>query len=146
MGKVKKYLLFLFFVAVCLLLIKVNKPARANMYFDPHGNYDNNTAGCAVCHYAHFSTGSPLLSRTLVKRLCYSCHDGSESNYNVKAEFGELDEGGSSHPSYHPVPDGLMTCADCHNPHLTTGDDPGILSVGEFGISSRNAVCGVCHQ
>jgi predicted CXXCH cytochrome family protein len=35
--------------------------------------------------------------------LCYTCHAG------VRGEFAM--------PTHHRVPEGFMTCADCHNPH-----------------------------
>ena len=134
-------------VTILLLTAAIIKPAAAiDTFFDPHGNYEIDTTGCRVCHNSHYGTGSSLLTKTNINKLCYSCHDGSGSNVNVKQEFGEIEVGSSVYESYHPVPTGVLTCRDCHNPHATPDESPGILSVGESAISAGNAVCGVCHQ
>jgi predicted CXXCH cytochrome family protein len=141
----KEVKIMLLLLSFAVLFFLTSRPATATVFFDPHGNYEADTSGCAVCHFSHYSTGSPLLTKKKEKNVCYSCHDGSGSIFDVKAAFGEAVEGSSTKASYHPVPTGTMACTDCHSPHLTPAEKPGILSVGDSGISSGNAVCGVCH-
>lgn len=49
----------------------------------PHGHYALNTSLCALCHTAHASKGSKLLSQQSSVSLCTVCHDGTQSKYNV---------------------------------------------------------------
>lgn len=48
---------------------------------------------------AQLSTPTPRATET----VCYTCHA------DVRGQFGL--------PSHHPVPEGKMTCTQCHNPH-----------------------------
>ncbi|MGO8764979.1 MAG: cytochrome c3 family protein [Limisphaerales bacterium] len=59
--------------------------------------------------------------------VCYQCHA------DVRAQF-EL-------PTHHPVPEGRMTCTDCHDPH--TGS---IFKGGGTALLSENDMCLRCHQ
>ena len=58
--------------------------------------------------------------------VCYQCHG------EVRAEF-EL-------PTHHPVPEGRMTCTDCHNPH-----EGSIFKGGGTDLLSQNDMCLKCH-
>ncbi len=92
----------------------------------PHGPYIENPAACASCHSSHAAPGFDLLTQSTVTGVCYTCHDGTGSNYNVQALFSSS----SGNVSFHPVRDtgniainGVIECVSCHNPH---GDeDPG---------------------
>jgi DmsE family decaheme c-type cytochrome len=55
-------------------------------------------------------------------RLCVDCHDDVGS----KLRF----------PSHHPVPEGMMSCLSCHDPH----EDRRIAG------GSPNRICEKCHQ
>jgi DmsE family decaheme c-type cytochrome len=60
---------------------------------------------CTSCHSIH---KSPVSIHLLAKKqtdLCYTCH------LNVRAQF--------SMPFKHRVNEGVIQCADCHNPHGT---------------------------
>ena len=57
-----------------------------------------------------------LLRGQSEKTVCYTCHAGTGSIYNVAEEFGETTS--TSPPvSSHPVPEGTTLCSDCHTPH-----------------------------
>ena len=84
-----------------------------------------NSIGCLDCHSVHSARSERALLKAPQSTLCFQCH------LNVKPEF--------SKPSHHRVNEGLITCADCHNPH------------GGFGLrqirttAAREAVCVKCH-
>jgi len=58
--------------------------------------------------------------------VCYQCHG------DVRAQF-QL-------PFHHPVPEGHMTCTDCHNPHKGS-----IFLGGGTSQLSENEMCLRCH-
>lgn len=116
----------------------VAAPASA---VNPHGNYLDDTSQCARCHSTHTALAARLLKETSEKLTCYMCHDGTQSNYNVKAGIywnGQTDlpspaggfntEAPDNYTSVHDIeqgtqaPGGLeapmyLTCSSCHNPH-----------------------------
>lgn len=53
-------------------------PAQA-----PHGDFNEFTGACTVCHGLHSSLSAKLLKAATVTDLCGSCHDGSASKYDV---------------------------------------------------------------
>jgi predicted CXXCH cytochrome family protein len=57
-------------------------------------------------------------------QICFTCHQ------NVQADFAL--------PSHHRVPEGLMKCSDCHNPH-------GTINMVNLNTSSVNETCTKCH-
>ena len=59
---------------------------------------------------------------------CFKCH------LEKKAEF--------SLQYHHPVPEGKMSCTDCHDPHSTEGVRPGSAK----SLFDKNAVCAKCHK
>ena len=59
--------------------------------------------------------------------ICYQCHA------DVRAQF-EL-------PAHHQVPEGRMTCTDCHDPHKGS-----IYKGGGTALLSQNDLCLRCHQ
>jgi DmsE family decaheme c-type cytochrome len=71
-------------------------------------------------HTAH----DKATTKTKVAETCMSCHK------EKKGEFAR--------PHHHPVPEGKMTCTDCHNPHGSAGPK---LMVKD----SVNETCFSCH-
>lgn len=59
---------------------------------------------------------------------CYQCH------LKQKAEF--------SLQYHHPLPEGKMTCTDCHDPHGPEGVKPG----SAISLAGKNEVCAKCHK
>ncbi len=76
--------------------------------------------GCTECHSVHeVEAAAPGDS-------CASCHAEQLARFRL--------------PSHHPLPEGKMDCASCHNVHAAT---EGMLRVG--GLRG-NDLCYTCHQ
>ena len=111
-------------------------------------------AGCESCHgpsSAHaqgggdpkppysFSSGRPQSSSfdavyateraRSIETVCFTCHA------NVRGEF--------SLPSHHPVPEGRLSCVDCHSPHKGSIHKGGR---GGGAILAQNDACIRCHS
>jgi DmsE family decaheme c-type cytochrome len=84
-----------------------------------HANRD---VGCTSCHQVH--AGKDKVRDKRPAEVCYTCH---------KQQRAE-----ASKPSHHPIPEGKMTCSDCHNAHGSAG--PKMLVK-----DTTNATCYTCH-
>ncbi|HEV2455766.1 MAG TPA: cytochrome c3 family protein [Verrucomicrobiae bacterium] len=90
--------------------------------------------GCESCHgpgSEHIRSGGAatlIINPGKNPASCFQCH------LDVQAEFNL--------PQHHPVNEGFMNCADCHDPH---GDDI-FKSQGGLAMARRNESCGSCHQ
>jgi DmsE family decaheme c-type cytochrome len=78
---------------------------------------------CSACHQTHINRDK-VLRKTTQTEVCYTCHKEQRAQLNK--------------PSHHPVPEGKMTCADCHNVHGSAG--PKLVK-----RDSINATCYTCH-
>jgi len=85
--------------------------------------HENADLACNSCHKVHANQDKVLVKATQID-VCYACH---------KEQRAQL-----SRPSHHPLPEGKMTCADCHNAHGSTG--PKLAK-----RDSTNATCYTCH-
>lgn len=81
-------------------------------------------AACSDCHQMHVPHDRAT-TREKVADMCMTCHK------EKKAQFDK--------PNHHPVPEGQMTCVDCHNPHGSAGPK---LMVKD----SVNETCYTCHM
>jgi len=108
--------------------------------------------GCVSCHSIHGEDHRPLVVRRAadINTLCSTCHEA------IWAQF--------QRPYRHRLPEGAMSCADCHNPHgmhdpletqrLAFGNEPGCLRChsefrGPFPYEHapvRLEGCQACHQ
>ena len=126
------------------------------------GSHSVAQVGCLSCHSVHHAisdTSLPLFrvakselpttraSRiSLINQQCTQCHGG------VLAEF--------QRPHAHLVPQGAVSCVDCHNPHGSNrqaglhSNQPGCLNChsdkrGPFAFEHapmRLEGCGACHE
>ena len=79
---------------------------------------------CTDCHSLH-QQHDRATTREKQPEMCMSCHK------EKKGQFAR--------PNHHPVPEGKMVCADCHNPHGSAGPK---LMVKD----SVNETCYSCHM
>jgi len=84
-----------------------------------------NQVGCADCHnpMARFS-GAALLRTATISETCFGCHA------QTRAEFRRR--------SHMPLPEGKMSCSDCHEPH-------GSITRPLLNGDTVNTVCLGCH-
>jgi DmsE family decaheme c-type cytochrome len=85
--------------------------------------HQNADVACDSCHKIHSNTDKVRAKATQAE-VCYACH---------KQQRAQL-----SRPSHHPIPEGKMTCSDCHNVHGSFG--PKLMT-----RDSTNATCYTCH-
>lgn len=86
--------------------------------------HDARDVACSSCHTVHDSHDKVRDKRTQPE-VCYTCH---------KEQRGQVNR-----PSHHPIPEGKMTCSDCHNPHGSVG--PKLMK-----RDSINDTCYTCHM
>ena len=97
----------------------------AQRMFWPDSTHARNELACSDCHnpMARISpTG--LLKKESINDTCYTCHQ------QQRTEFAKR--------SHMPLPEGKMSCVDCHNPHGST-------SKAMIKADSVNELCYNCH-
>lgn len=87
--------------------------------------HQTNGVACTDCHnpMAKFSA-TGLLKKPSISETCYTCHQ------QQRAEFRKR--------SHMPLPEGKMSCEDCHNPH-------GSSTKPLLKADSVNQLCYSCH-
>lgn len=91
----------------------------------PGSIHATNKLGCADCHNPMDKiSANSLLARQSISETCYQCHQ------QQRAEFRKR--------SHMPVPEGKMSCVDCHNPH-------GSPTKPLLKADTANDVCYTCH-
>lgn len=85
--------------------------------------HQTNDIACNDCHTIHV-TKDPVLVKLTQPEKCFTCHAEQRSD--------------SFKFSHHPIREGKVVCADCHNPHGSAG--PKLLK--EFTV---NETCYNCH-
>lgn len=93
------------------------------------------STGCEACHGAgskHVDAADSEKAATIFNPgkssdACYRCHFDTEVEFNL--------------PYSHPVKQGKMKCADCHDPHGANARKPGRLA-----IARANDTCRQCHK
>ena len=88
---------------ICLTC-HLNQPTHVGRLQSSHAK---DQVACTSCHKVHANGPNGLVVRkpAAVNELCASCH------VNVWAQF--------QRPFHHKLPEGAMSCVDCHNPHGT---------------------------
>jgi DmsE family decaheme c-type cytochrome len=91
-----------------------------------HGStHQKRNVSCTDCHSVHaFKSEESQLKARNETESCLSCHK------DVRAEMWKS--------SHHPIREGEMTCADCHNPH-------GAQTPKMIRAASVNDQCYSCH-
>jgi DmsE family decaheme c-type cytochrome len=86
-------------------------------------HHERNDLACTSCHTIHVDK-DPVLIKTQQAVKCFACHAEQRAQAN--------------RPSHHPVIEGKVVCADCHNPHGSTQD--------KMLVRNRvNDLCYKCH-
>ena len=87
--------------------------------------HESNELSCSDCHnpMARFSVEGALARRS-INETCAQCHR------DVRLQFNRR--------SHMPLPEGQMSCADCHNPHGST-------SAPLLKTATVNETCTQCH-
>ncbi|MDO8320633.1 DmsE family decaheme c-type cytochrome [Rhodoferax sp.] len=78
---------------------------------------------CDNCHKVH-ANHDKVLTKAGQTEVCYTCHAEQRSQL--------------AKPSHHPIPEGKMTCSDCHNTHGSAG--PKLVK-----RDTINDTCYTCH-
>jgi len=86
--------------------------------------HQSRDVACTSCHEVH--TGHDKVKDKLTQpEVCFNCHKEQRTQINK--------------PSRHPIPEGKMSCSDCHNPHGSVGPK----------LMKRDSVvdtCYTCHM
>ena len=96
-----------------------------------HGN-NGGQVGCEMCHgpgSIHNETGGArhtIVNPRKSPDTCFQCHLDVGSRFQL--------------PSHHPVLEGKVSCADCHNPHK----GPAVIG-GGTSLATEQETCGRCH-
>jgi DmsE family decaheme c-type cytochrome len=82
-----------------------------------------NQVACSDCHQVHAATDKVLWRKTQTT-VCFTCHREQRAD--------------SFKISTHPIKEGKVVCADCHNPHGSSG--PSMVKKNTI-----NETCHTCH-
>jgi DmsE family decaheme c-type cytochrome len=87
--------------------------------------HENQELACSDCHnpMAKFSA-TGLLANVSVNETCFGCHQTQRAQFQRR--------------SHMPLPEGKMSCVDCHNPH-------GTLTDPLLHTDTVNETCYQCH-
>jgi DmsE family decaheme c-type cytochrome len=116
------------------------------------GGHAKDEVGCNTCHSIHGGDGRKLVNRNAadITKQCAGCHPSEWAAFQ--------------RPYKHRLPEGAMSCADCHNPHASFrpeamrssfgGNEPGCLGChsdkrGPFPFEHapvRLEGCQACHE
>ncbi len=132
---------------ICLTC-HLNTPTPAGRLSSSHFK---DQVACTACHKVHANGPGGMVVRTAlgINEQCKGCHIG------VWAQF--------QRPVHHKLPEGAMSCVDCHNPHgtvrramtkLFASSEPGCFNChgdkrGPFAFEHapvRFEGCGACHE
>jgi DmsE family decaheme c-type cytochrome len=86
--------------------------------------HENRDVACVSCHQIH-AVHDKVRDKLTQPDVCFACH---------KEQRGQINK-----PSHHPIPEGKMACADCHNAHGSAG--PKLMK-----RDSVNDTCYSCHM
>jgi len=132
---------------ICLTC-HLNQPTQVGRLQSSHAK---DQVSCTSCHKVHANGPDGLVVRkpAAINEQCRACH------LNVWAQF--------QRPNHHKLPEGAMSCVDCHNPHGSIrpamtqsfgANEPGCLNChgdkrGPFTFELgpvRFEGCATCHE
>ena len=97
----------------------------SSQFFWPGSEHQKRNLSCLSCHSVHsFKSENAQLKAASTTESCLTCHK------DVRAEMFKS--------SHHPIREGKMSCADCHNPH-------GAQTAKMIRAASVNDQCYTCH-
>ena len=79
---------------------------------------------CATCHQVH-SPYDAVRDKVAQSETCFTCHKEQRAQIHRQ--------------SRHPIPEGKVSCSDCHNPHGTAGEK-------QLVRDNVNDTCYSCHM
>ena len=83
-----------------------------------------NEVACASCHKVHVGRDA-VRNKTTQSEVCFTCHK------EQRAQIHKV--------SRHPIPEGKVSCSDCHNPHGSAGEKSLVRD-------NVNDTCYQCHM
>lgn len=95
-----------------------------NWFSSKHQAQDIKCADCHTIHGEVKAEGRPVAFRRAQNDKCLSCHRKQEAQAGL--------------PYHHPIREGKMSCADCHDPHGGTGGN-------HLNAANGNELCLSCH-
>lgn len=112
---------------ICLTC-HLNQPTHVGRLESSHMK---DQVSCTSCHKVHANGGHDLVLRraSAINEQCASCH------LNAWAQF--------QRPNHHKLPEGAMSCVDCHNPHGSIRPAAIQASMQSFGANEPG--CFNCH-
>jgi DmsE family decaheme c-type cytochrome len=132
---------------ICLVC-HLNQPTNVGRLQSSHAK---DQVSCTTCHKVHANGPAGIVARkaSAINELCRSCH------VSAWAEFQK--------PFHHRLPEGVMSCVDCHNPHgsirpamlqMFAANEPGCFQChgdkrGPFTFEHapvRFESCATCHE
>jgi DmsE family decaheme c-type cytochrome len=102
----------------------LNQQTQVGRIMSGHGRND---VPCTSCHSIHAAHGMDTVEgRTgAINKLCSKCHLSEWASFNK--------------PFHHRLPEGAMSCVDCHNPHGS------ILDNSLQTVDANEPGCFKCH-
>jgi DmsE family decaheme c-type cytochrome len=132
---------------ICLTC-HLNQPTQVGRI---HGGHARNEVSCTSCHTIHVHEAGPKddTRPSALNQRCTGCHLQEWASFQK--------------PHAHPLPQGAMSCTDCHNPHgslltrslqTVSANEPGCLKChgdkrGPFAYEHapmRLEGCAACHE
>ncbi|MDH5435304.1 MAG: DmsE family decaheme c-type cytochrome [Gammaproteobacteria bacterium] len=86
--------------------------------------HSSRDVACTNCHQVH-TAHDKVRDKQAQTELCFNCHKEQRAQMH--------------RPSHHPVPEGQMSCSDCHSPHGSAGTK-------QLAKDSVNETCFTCHM